>query len=245
MNKQEKIDRIDQWKVTENKDNLLGEILQLVEDEDLTIKLSAIEMLSSFNTFSNVKNILIQLTTHAEIEVRMYAIESLSYFSGEDVGDAIVARLHDSDSLVRITAAEVLGYIGYKKAVPYLCNALSDKNELVRAYAAEALGKLGDTSLISILKNQLQVENRNVARLGFYIGLFLLGEKHLDSILEMLKCKSYRVRSAVANSLVTLVNEENFHKIKDSLEKAYRKEKVIAVSSSLQAALSELNMWEQ
>ncbi|MBJ9992380.1 MULTISPECIES: HEAT repeat domain-containing protein [Paenibacillus] len=245
MNKQEKIDRIDQLKVTENKDNLLGEILQLVEDEDLTIKLSAIEMLSSFNTSSNVKNILIQLTTHAEIEVRMYAIESLSYFSGEDVGDAIVARLHDSVSLVRITAAEVLGYIGYKKAVPYLCNALSDKNELVRAYAAEALGKLGDTSLISILKNQLQVENRNAARLGFYIGLFLLGEKHfLDSILEMLKCKSYRVRSAVANSLVTLVNEENFHKIKDSLEKAYRKEKVIAVSSSLQAALSELNMWE-
>lgn len=131
--------------------------------------------------------------------------------------------------------------INYKKAIPYLCETLSDTDELVRGYAAETLGEIGDESLIPILEAKLEDEKRNSARLRMYIGLYRLGKKHYFlQILNMLKSKSYRVRCAAANSLVTLADRENISEVIKSLQRALSKEKTIAARSSIECALEEL-----
>ncbi|OQM46216.1 hypothetical protein B6A27_07290 [Anoxybacillus sp. UARK-01] len=199
-------------------------------------------MIHSYLTKKDIKNKLIQLTDHSNNEVRMYAIEQLGFFSGDEVGEVIVPKLTDPNLLVRVTAAEVLGLIEYKEAIPYLCRSLDDKHELVRAYTAEVLGKLGDKGIISLLKEKLNRERRNRARLGFYLGLYHLDEiEYLNDIIKMLNCKSYRVRCAVANSLVEIADMNNFTKIKECLRKALSKEKTTAVQSSLYGALTELD----
>lgn len=241
MKKEERIKHLEKLKKFETHE-AFEEILTFIEDEDLAVKITAIELLSNFNSNQTAKKALIQLTNDPDTEVRMYSIESLSNFSGDDVEEAVITRLEDPDSLVRMTAAECLGYIGHTKAIPYLCKLISDNNELVRMYTAEALGKLGDRSLIPFLSDRLKIEKRNAARLGFFIGLYLLGEKHfLNSIIGLLKVKSYRVRCATANSLGKLANKDNYQIIRTNLLKALEKEDTIAARSSLKTALSYLD----
>ncbi|MBI4743384.1 MAG: HEAT repeat domain-containing protein [Actinobacteria bacterium] len=241
-----KIKRIKELEADETKD-ALDELLGFVEDNDLAVKLTAIESLSFFDAFPRAKNVLIKLTKDVDEEVRYYAVESLESFSGNDVGNAIISKLRDSDELVRIIAAEVLGSLKFKKAIPYLVKVLSDKSEIVRRYSAEAIGMMGNKDLISVLEDKLKKETRNLARLGFYTGLYMLGEKHyFDSILNMLKVKYYRVRCAASNILVyladedfiDLTNEYNIVKIIESLNKALSREKTIAAKSSITNALS-------
>ncbi|WP_445670115.1 hypothetical protein [Peribacillus sp. FSL M8-0224] len=60
-------------------------------------------------------------------------------------------------------------------------------------------------------------------------------------MLDLLKDPSYRVRCAVANSVVDLLNQENVNLIKQSLLSALKNEQTDAARSSLQGALGEIN----
>lgn len=237
---EDEISRIEKVKLDQS-DEALKEILKLVRDKNIAVKLTAIEALSLFPHFPEAKNTLLSLLDASNSEVRYYAVESLESFTGDDIDQAIIPRLKDSNELVRISSIEVIGNHKYKQAIPFLKQVLSDKSALVRGTAAEILGKLGNKDIAQILEDGLRKETRNSARLGFYLGLYWLGDKtYLDSILSMLKAKSYRVRSATANSLIDLADQENVTKIIESLNKALSKEKTIAVKSSISNALIEL-----
>ncbi|WP_203361957.1 HEAT repeat domain-containing protein [Bacillus sp. REN10] len=114
--------KIEEWQAADKTDQVLSEILLYTDDKDFRVKLSAVEALSAFNCYPKAKNKLIQLTNSFSSEERMYALEQLGEFSGEDVGEAVLSKLQDPDSLVRISAVEVLGVIEYKKAIPALCH---------------------------------------------------------------------------------------------------------------------------
>lgn len=239
MNK-EKLLKIEQLRNCNSEEALIN-LLSFIEDDELSIKLIAIEQLAYFNQYSLAEKELIKLTRHYDNEVRRTVIESLVNYNSNDVINAIIVLLEDSDELVRITAAESLGLLKSSKSIPSLVKSLSDKSELVRSYAAASLGEIGDKNIIYTLKEKLKQEKRNAARLGYYYGLYLLGEKeYLNNIIKLLKTKSYKVRSSSVNSLVNMVNKENVLLIKNELNKALITEQTIAVKSSIQAALSEI-----
>lgn len=209
--------------------------------------LESIEQLSKFNLSTKAKETLIELTKVKDWEIKMYSLESLSHFSGEDVVSAVCSATLDKEPLVRITAAEILGDWRNKKGIPFLINALLDKDELVRSAAAQSLGEIGEPGLSDALIKGLEVEKRNMAKLGFYIGLILLGQKQfLNNFISLLKNKSYRIRSAVANSAVYISDKDNYCIILKELAKARSREKTIAALSDIEEAIKFLeDMYNQ
>lgn len=237
MNKLERIKQI----MASITDKTLDELLEYAFDDDDSIRLTAVENLSMFSDKEAAKNLLIKLTSDKDYEMRKVALESLSRFSGDDVFEAITSRLKDLDWLVRITAVELLSSFGATRSSSYLELALKDKNEFVRGTAAEALGRLNVPNAISALEEGIKREHRNWARLGYYVGLCLSGQRnYLDSIIRLLKNKSYRLRCAAASSLVELVNNENKSRILEALQASLKRENTIAVKSSIEEALALL-----
>ncbi|WP_042355191.1 HEAT repeat domain-containing protein [Bacillus rubiinfantis] len=241
MNTEQKIKKIKelQKRVDENSIEKIGSFL---EDDDTATKLTAIEVLGELPKDESIKSILIKLTENPDEEIRFYALESLHGYTGEDVYASVVKRLEDSDELVRISAVEVIVNLKDIKGIEHLCNALTDTDEIVRSYAAEGIGKIGTKTYIPILEKYLSREKSNLSKLGFFLGLYLLGEKkYLNSILALLENRSYRVRCAVANSVVDLVNQENIKQIKERLLSALKNERTNAAHSTLEGALEEIN----
>lgn len=155
---------------------------------------------------------------------------------------AVVNRLKDDNELVRISAVEALGEMRDCRGKQHLIDALTDAEEIVRREAAEGLGELGDVSAIPILQSFLQNETSSTAKVGFYVGLYLLGaEFRLKSLLNLLKDPSYQVRCSVANCVLDLVDEENEKLIIKALNAALRRETTVAARSTLQSALEELS----
>lgn len=215
---------------------------KFLEDEDHHILMTAIEALGESPINEKNKSLLLSLTKNQDELIRYCALEALWGYGGEDVFRAICSRLKDSNDLVRLTAVEALGNLRDIRGEENLIDALSDQNEIVRRNAAEGLGKLGDASAIPILQAFLQNETSSAAKVGFYVGLYLLGaEFRLKSLLNLLKDPSYQVRCSVANIVLDLVDEENKKLIIKALNAALRRETTVAASSTLQSALEELS----
>ncbi|NPV90752.1 MAG: HEAT repeat domain-containing protein [Firmicutes bacterium] len=233
-----KIDQISSLKAELN-DQSLEKILGYLQDKDQAVKLSAIEALSAFTGHQKAKHALIKILKEEDPEYRYYAIEALGEFSGEDAENAVIERLNDNDELIRIEAIQALGYIDSKRSIPFIQELLNDKKELVRSYAAAILGGLGGKDLIPVLEKGLREEKRNAARIGYYEGLYLLGQsQYLKDLIKMLKTKSYKNRCAAANILVAVADKYNYILINDGLKKALERERTVAARSSIQMPLS-------
>lgn len=217
-------------------------IALFLADEDPHVIWMAIEALGTLPISEKIKNILLPLTENPDKEIRFKALEALWGYTGDAVLNAVVNRLKDDDELVRISAVEALGEMRNSRGKQHLMNALTDVEEIVRREAAEGLGELGDASAVPVLQAFLQKETSSTSKVGFYVGLYLLGaEFHLKSLLNLLKDPSYRVRCSIANCVLDLVNEENKKLIIKALDAALRRETTVAARSTLQSALEELN----
>lgn len=217
-------------------------IAPFLADEDPQVIWMAIEALGTLPISEKIKNILLPLTENPDEEIRFKALEALWGYTGDAVLNAVVNRLKDDDELVRISAVEALGEMRDRRGKQHLMDALTDVEEIVRREAAEGLGKLGDASAVPVLQAFLQKETSSAAKVGFYVGLHLLGaEFHLKSLLNLLKDPSYRVRCSISNCVLDLVNEENKKLIIKALDAALRRETTVAARSTLQSALEELN----
>lgn len=236
-----KISTINELKLIQSEE-AIDRIIEFINDKDLGVRLSAVEALSHFSKSTKVKHMLLNLASDTNSEIRYNAVESLINFPEQEVFSSLTKRLTDNNELVRIVTVEVLGENYLELAIPHLIPLLSDKASLVRSYVAETLGKSGDKRLIPLFKKALQQEKRNIARLGFYIGLYLLGESScLKSILSLLKTRSYRVRCAVANSLESLSTKENYNLIMEHLNLALSKEQTVAAKSSITNAIQGIS----
>ena len=240
MSSQKKINEIK--KLQKQGDRYSVEKIALfLKDDDMTVKLTTIEVLGELPKSKYIKSILISLTDYNDEEVRYYALEALRGYTGEDLFETAIKLFNDNDELVRISVVQLLVEMGYPDGLEYLIKALADNEELVRSYAAEGIGKLGSTASIPLLELNLLCETSTLAKLGFLVGLYLLGEeKYLIQILDLLEDPSYKVRCAVANTVVDLVNEENRNLIKQSLLLALKNEETNAARSSMEGAINEL-----
>lgn len=220
----------------------IGHIASFLEDEDSHVIWMAIEALGTLPISEKIKSILLPLTENLDEEIRFKALEALCGYTGDDVLNAVVKRLKDDNELVRISAVEALGEMRDYRGKQHLIDALTDVEEIVRREAAEGLGELGDASAIPVLQAFLRNETSSTAKVGFYVGLYLLGaEFRLISLLNLLKDPSYQVRCSVANCVLDLVDKENKKLIIKSLNAALIRETTVAARSTLQSALEELN----
>lgn len=216
-------------------------IATFLTDEDSHVIWMAIEALGTLPISEKIKSVLLPLTGNSDEEIRCKSLEALWGYAGDDVLNAVVGRLKDNDELVRISAVETLGEMRDSRGRQHLVDALTDEDEIVRREAAEGLGKLGDASAIPVLQAFLQNETSSTAKVGFYVGLYLLGaEFRLMSLLNLLKDPSYQVRCSVANRVLDLVDKENEKLIIKSLNAAFIRETTVAARSTLQSALEEL-----
>lgn len=220
----------------------VGNIAAFLTDEDPHVIRMAIDALGTLPFSDKIKSILLPLTENSDEEIRFKALEALWGYTGDDVLNAVINRLKDENELVRISAVEALGEMRDSRGKQHLIDALTDEEEIVRREAAEGLDELGDVSAIPVLQDFLQNETSSTAKVGFYVGLYLLGaEFRLKSLLNLLKDPSYQVRCSVANIVLDLVDEENENLIKKALNAALRRETTVAARSSLQSALDELS----
>jgi HEAT repeat protein len=213
-------------------------------DASPIVRATAVEVLAGINDKTAKLKILPRLKDQ-NAEVRMRAAEALG--SLRHVAKApvqLVKLLKDRDVLVRVAAAESLGLIGDTRALPALRSALHDRSPLVRSYAAEAVGTLGKKHDLSKLTRLLQDETNELARVGFYKGLYKLGEKKAlqNLITTVNKGKDYRARSAAANTLAELrMNNSDKTATVQALRSALRSERTIAARSSIRSSLDRFD----
>lgn len=158
-------------------------------------------------------------------EVRMRVIEALGRLA-QGSSDAVIDALSDEDELVRVHAAEALS-AATPKSLRALHAALRDRSPLVRSYAAAALGRVGDRAESAVLYKALRRERHQAARLGYYEGLWMLGESEaLDMVVQLLRNGHYRTRLAAAKALSsTFMSSATCERIVNVLQERVEAEK--------------------
>lgn len=226
-------------------DDIRSLLFEALEDKHYAIRSEAIQVFCEIGIDSDADK-LFPLLKDAHYEVRYLVAETLGLFKNRKSIVHLIDSLDDIDEVVRLNSAESLGKLKAREAIAKLIEKLNDKNELVRGYAAEALGEIGDKLTIPELKRALSVEKRNASRVRILSALFKLGEESsLSAIIKMLNTKSYRVRCATANILTELAVENNIIEIYASLEQRLKKEKTVAVKSTIARSLSDLSNLKQ
>jgi len=110
--------------------------------------------------------------------------------------------LRDHSAVVRAQALETLALLEDKGTLPKIVRLLSDGNPFVRSYAASAVGVLDGIAYLKNLSRGLSAEKYDLARVGFYEALFLLGKREIfPEMLALLESPDYHARCAVANTL--------------------------------------------
>jgi HEAT repeat protein len=222
---------------------VLDIMIRALSDNNPTVRVTAVESLGTLNYKQSVPKLIDRLAD-SNSEVRMRAVESLGMLlSGGTSPSALIKRLQDTDRLVKVTAAEALGAVGDQKALPALRKALRDPSPLVRSYVSESIGRLGGKREIVGLETALEKEKSETAKIGFYYGLYLLGQHAmLQELLKLLQSTNYRVRCATANTLSQILGDESERElILRSLRKALRHEPTVAARSSMRSSLRRLS----
>jgi HEAT repeat protein len=110
--------------------------------------------------------------------------------------------LGDKRALVRAQAAESVALLEDQRALPKVVRLLSDEDPVVRSYAASTVGTLGGFAYLKNIRRGLVREKHELARVGLYEALFLLGEREaFPEMLKLLQSSDYHVRCSVANTL--------------------------------------------
>lgn len=215
-------------------------IIPKISDKDPNLREEAAESLSFVKTKKSVR-ILEELLSDKNYNVRCAALNALSNLYAVDSLPKIIKCLNDKDELVRINAVECLGRFKNKTAIKVLIGKINDKSELVRSSIGSALGKIGDRRAKLPIKQRILKEKNELAKVGLFEGLYLLGDKsYLDKLIGLLASPDYHVRCSVAHILSYIVDSKNKNKIKNTLNKTLSKETTIAAMSSIINSLREI-----
>jgi len=198
------------------------------------------ETLSRYNNIKS-RNALKKLLRDKEILVRLYAAESLGILQDKSAINDLIELLADKSDIVRIESIDSLGAMKAKKAEDALINLLlNDRIALVRGYAAESLAEIGSRKAKKIIQEKLLTERQGHARLRMYSALYMMGDnENIQKVFGFLKSRYYRIRCAAANTLLFIVREEDMDETVKVLSEALKKEKTVAVQSSIRGFFKE------
>lgn len=215
-------------------------IVSSLSDPSPLVRVTAAETLGQVGNKQAVPHLIDKLTD-TNGEVRMRAAESIGLLLSKTEKNlpALLKCLKDCDELVRIAAVESLVLIEDRKSLPALRKSLEDRSPLVRFYIASAIGRLGGRKDIAKLENGLRNERSQIAKVGFYEALCLLGQKKfLEPLLSLLKSKNYKVRCATANVLSDIQYKgADAPLVIRRLHEALKKEETIAAKSSIRLSI--------
>ncbi|MBX3187189.1 MAG: hypothetical protein KF819_09245 [Labilithrix sp.] len=172
-------------------------------------------------------------------EVRLRAFECL-----RSKGDArwtllAGAALKDESDLVVATALECLVAWRARRWADRASKLLSSASELTRSYAAWAVGRLGGKRHLGGLTRRFRKVSAAIEGSALAEALFMLTKRprYLEHLLSQVRSADPEIRAFTANSLVGVLNTQNFPKVLCALANAVSVEKSAAIAPHLEANL--------
>lgn len=155
----------------------------------------------------------------------------------KEAENILIKNLDDKNELVRLEAVDSLKEFVSNRVYNLLkLVALKDKNYMVRAYAVTGFTivgiALGENNIDEFIKNDiLTITKSSYIKLNCYESLLMLGHsEYLANILKLYKSKSYRMRCAVLNTLITITNKSTKDRIKSFINSLKTDEEPLAVN---------------
>lgn len=179
--------------------------------------------------------------------IRAYVAEILVNFSNKEGEDILLRLACDDSSFVRTEACDSLCISESPNTYNFLkIIAKKDINGIVRGYAICSLGDIGiklkkHDDLIPFLENILVKEKVVFTKINIYTVLYKLGKtEYFNNLLTLIDTKRYQNRCSVINCLYEISNEDNKEQILNALNERKKKEKSIAVISTIDDVYKEI-----
>lgn len=174
-----------------------------------------------------------------DVAVRREAIDTL-----RDHGDirsaALAARVLDDDDDLTVTSAlECLARWKARRWADRVARLLTAPSELTRSYAAWALGKLGSQRHVVLLRSRFRSVSTEIEGSAVAEALYMLTRKprYLRYLLEQLRSSDPEIRAFTGNSLVGVLDRNNFPTIMCAIAHAVSAERNAAIAPHLQRDL--------
>lgn len=179
--------------------------------------------------------------------IRALVAKILINFTNSRGENILIKLTKDSDDLVRTEACDSLSE-SHSLATQKLLKDIADNDSdiMVRGYAISSIGKIASriqpsTGLIEYLENYYKKEKEIFIQINLLTVLYSLGKsEYLDKLIKLLDTDIYQNRCAVVNSLEEVIKEDNKELIKRVLIKQRNKEKIYAVTSTIDEILKNL-----
>lgn len=194
---------------------------------------------------------LMTLFNDKEDEIRSRVAEVLILFESFQAKQILLKLLNDKDELVRTNVCDSLSNINSLDVVNILKSKVkNDKSSLVRSYAILAIVDIFinnkfdiKENLVLFFKTALKKEKIIGVKICYYKALYiLLGDNnYLFLLIAELNNRLYRNRCATVNLLISLINKGNKNIIYEALVKRLNIEKTIAVKSSIEKIIDNLD----
>ena len=161
-----------------------------------------------------------------------------SLAGGRSASRDVIDATRDPAWLVRIEALEALRDIGDARSFAAARACLRDRSPLVRSYAAVAVAIIDPSRARPLLRRAVLGDRSSIARIGYFDGLFALGQRDaLGGLLRLLRSRQYRVRCAAANTVANLeLTPAERTEVRRAVDAALAVESTIAARSTLETA---------
>ena len=140
-------------------DDAIPYLLDILHDENWTIRLAAIHSLLKLETDAAVPGLL-KLINDNNTMVRETAISALGKLGNPSVCSYLINLLNDEDMFIRRVVVESLGQLKCDKAVNRLIAMLEYETNHVKLTVIEALGRIGNSDAIPVLVKYLKDESQ-------------------------------------------------------------------------------------
>lgn len=139
------------------RDQAIKALRPLLDDEDITVRYTALASLGEFDDLESLPKILSFMNDKAQ-PMRELSVVVASHFDDDRARDAILKALDSEHPEMRFQAIVTLAEASNREAIPRLIPKLRDDDQHVRAQAAMALAQFGDASgtkeLLALLENK-------------------------------------------------------------------------------------------
>lgn len=129
-------------------------LVELVHDEDTDIRIFAVDILGSTDSFKAVEPLCDALLKDPEVNVRYQAAVSLGELENPDAAKCLNFALND-DEWVQYAVIEALAKIKHASSVEALVKALDRSSDLVASMIIDALSEVGNIKAVTMLLRHL------------------------------------------------------------------------------------------
>lgn len=207
-------------------------------EEILTLLMDCHDQERALSTILN-NDQMKSLINHEDAEIRSWVAKALVHDGDSPCTEEyLLCLLKDPEEDVRLEALDSLSIFPSDRVFTEFCRALSEKDPLLRSYAAYGVGAVGcaidPTEAKKQLAAALEKEENDFARLGFYEGLYRLGEQEaLLRIFALFDNDDYHIQCAVLNVLGEILDESNYEPISNFVSTIEKREYPKSVFESL------------